>query len=190
MHFTAICDSLRYQHTIVVLRSNRTLTYVCPCCTVALSESSNPKRLSAPSSKLSMWHSDTTLMSPKCCVFVCPLLSAERHIGSWVSDGHNAVEQVLIEKLLVTQPIKKLTVFGTAWMSSIVLARDNHWVHPEPADSSKKNVVPAHSTKVYRRIKRTVPSILGTRHGQVVIFTSRSLYPRGLTPEHIEQEAV
>jgi hypothetical protein len=52
-------------------------------------------------------------MSPKCCVFVCPLLSADQNIGSFVSDVRNAVEQVLIEKLLVTQPLKKLTVFGT-----------------------------------------------------------------------------
>jgi hypothetical protein len=127
-------------------RDSRALIYICRCCTAVPSESWNPQRLSAPCSKLSMWHSDTTLMSPMCCVFVCPLSSADRHIGSSVRGDRNAVEQVLLEKLIVTQPIRKLPAFGTAWMPNIVLARDNHWAHPQPADCSQKSTVfPVHA---------------------------------------------
>ena len=41
-------------------------------------------------------------MSPVWWVFVCSLLSADRHIGGSDSGDRNAVEQVLFEKLLVT----------------------------------------------------------------------------------------
>jgi hypothetical protein len=68
------------QNVIFVCNSSA-LIHIRRCCTILPSKSCNPQRLSAPCSKLSMWHSNTTLMSPTWCVFAFPLLSADRHIG-------------------------------------------------------------------------------------------------------------
>jgi hypothetical protein len=103
--FVGAFHSMLYRH-IMVVRSSRALIYVCPCCTVAHSESRNPKRLSAPCSKLSMWQTfrhDFDVSEVLC--FCLPIVKCGPTYWQF-GDGRNAVEQVLIEKLLVTQPSK------------------------------------------------------------------------------------